>query len=128
MKTFNEFINEGQQFLRSIGKNDNVIAPIPVRELKVGDWFYYANDFLAIRHVQIIDMELENNAVKFAWKRDNCRYHLRVEFSSIVNEFTAIGSSFGSKYFLTTDKDEFIEYIENDKRLKDKQIIEVPAK
>lgn len=39
MKTFNDFINEGQHFLRSISKNDTVVGAA-FNELQAGDWFY----------------------------------------------------------------------------------------
>lgn len=43
MKTFNEFINESNQFLRSIGKNDAVIDDKTFGELDVRDLFFKCN-------------------------------------------------------------------------------------
>lgn len=40
MKSFNEFINENNQFLRSIGKNDDVKGEKTFGDLQKGDWFY----------------------------------------------------------------------------------------
>lgn len=54
MKSFNEFINEGHQFLRSIGKNDSVVAQKTFSDLRENDWFYCVSTSNGdIRHCRI---------------------------------------------------------------------------
>lgn len=46
MKTFEEVINEGHQFLRSIGKNDEVKTVKTFGELEENDWVYVVWSFV----------------------------------------------------------------------------------
>lgn len=110
MKTFEQIINEGQQFLRSVGKNDKVEKSFT--DLKIGDYFYAV---------------LEGDLVQKIAKK-KYTYHAQRLFTNIldtldvfgidlpsdheyVHEHTFVAEDSDVKATFFVDYDEFIDYI-----------------
>lgn len=126
MKTFNEFINEGHQFLRSIGKNDVVHNRIPANEVKAGDWVWYCNTGKAI-HCQIEDVTLRSDG--FLWKYQSPEGEISYvywESDRAIDEYTSQRYHPKISWICTTDEEAFFDFKE--KYSPTLKIVECPAK
>lgn len=111
MKTFNEFINEGHQFLRSIGKNDNIVDCMkPFNDLEIGDWFWTCTFFNAA-HVRVFDIQIYSDEIKIKYVMNTGHIATcTVDRKKFKNEYTAI---YGNDLIFTTDENAFLEFKNN---------------
>lgn len=86
MKTFNEFINEGQHFLRSIGKNDTVVGFIEPRADAIYDYI--------MKHFHI---KITRNSKLYASYEDKF-----YTINATLKDKDIIAVAFGTDDFFTT--------------------------
>lgn len=110
MKTFNEFINEGQHFLRSIGKNDKVTGKKTFGDLCHGDWFF-VKDTEGLYHADLIYGNDITDDHFHWWYTSEFENASDFEMENLKDKCMCIGvdAENGEEYEFYSNMDEFIK-------------------